>query len=118
MKVEKVSDVGPIIDTLVELKQLILIQSYVPNPAEDVRMFVVGDQVVGAMVRKAGPSEWRSSIHLGGRGRGKRQGQGRHRSGQDHGRRSSRSQAEARAHGLKGGRQSLGVGGRKWKGRW
>jgi len=68
MKVEKVSDVGPIIDTLVELKQLILIQSYVPNPGEDVRMFVVGDQVVGAMVRKAGPTEWRSNIHLGGKG--------------------------------------------------
>ena len=68
MKVEKVSDVGPIIDTLVELKQLILIQSYVPNPGEDVRMLVVGGQVVGAMVRKAGPTEWRSNIHLGGRG--------------------------------------------------
>ncbi len=68
MKVEKVSDVGPIIDTLVELKQLILIQSYVPNPGEDIRMFVVGEEVVGAMVRKAGPTEWRSNIHLGGRG--------------------------------------------------
>jgi ribosomal protein S6--L-glutamate ligase len=68
MKVEKVSDVGPIIDTLVELKQLILIQSYVPNPGEDVRMFVVGEQVVGAMIRRAGPTEWRSNIHLGGKG--------------------------------------------------
>ena len=68
MRVEKASDVGPIIDTLVELKQLILIQSYIPNPGEDVRMFVVGDEVVGAMVRKASPNEWRSNIHLGGRG--------------------------------------------------
>jgi len=68
MKVEKVSDVGPIIDTLVELKQLILIQSYVPNPGEDVRMFVIGEEVVGAMVRKAAPTEWRSNIHLGGKG--------------------------------------------------
>ena len=68
MKVEKVSDVGPIIDTLVELKQLILIQGYVPNPGEDVRMFVVGEEVVGAMVRKAAPTEWRSNIHLGGKG--------------------------------------------------
>ncbi len=68
MKVEKVSDVGPIIDTLVELKQLILIQSYIPNPGEDVRMFVIGDEVVGAMVRKASPLEWRSNIHLGGKG--------------------------------------------------
>jgi ribosomal protein S6--L-glutamate ligase len=68
MKVEKVSDIGPIIDTLVELKQLILIQSYISNPGEDIRMFVVGQEVVGAMVRKAGPTEWRSNIHLGGKG--------------------------------------------------
>ena len=68
MKVEKVNDVGPIIDTLVELKQLILIQSYIPNPGEDVRMLVVGETVVGAMIRKAGPTEWRSNIHLGGKG--------------------------------------------------
>jgi ribosomal protein S6--L-glutamate ligase len=68
MKVEKVSDTGPIIDTLVELKQLILIQSYISNPGEDIRMFVVGQEVVGAMVRKSGPTEWRSNIHLGGRG--------------------------------------------------
>ena len=31
-------------------------------------MLVVGRQVAGAMVRKAGPTEWRSNIHLGGRG--------------------------------------------------
>jgi len=68
MRVDKVSDVGPIIDTLVELKQLILIQSYIPNPGEDVRMFVVGEEVVGAMIRKAGPLEWRANIHLGGKG--------------------------------------------------
>lgn len=68
MKVEKVSDVGPIIDTLVELKQLILIQSYIPNPGEDVRIFVIGDRVVGAMKRRAAPTEWRSNIHLGGTG--------------------------------------------------
>jgi ribosomal protein S6--L-glutamate ligase len=73
MKVEKVSDVGPIIDTLVELKQLILIQSYIPNPGEDMRMFVVGDEVVGAMTRKASPNEWRSNIHLGGTGEFHRQ---------------------------------------------
>jgi len=68
IKAEKVAEVGPIIDTLVELKQLILIQSYIPNPGEDVRMFVVGDEVVGAMLRKAKSDEWRSNIHLGGIG--------------------------------------------------
>lgn len=62
------SDVRPIIDALVEPKKLMLIQSFVPNPGEDVRMFVVGEEVAGAMVRKAPPAEWRSNIHLRGRG--------------------------------------------------
>jgi ribosomal protein S6--L-glutamate ligase len=31
-------------------------------------MFVVGEEVVKVMVRKGGPTEWRSNIHLGGKG--------------------------------------------------
>jgi RimK family alpha-L-glutamate ligase len=31
-------------------------------------MFVVGNEVIGAMLRRAGPTEWRSNIHLGGKG--------------------------------------------------
>lgn len=68
MKVEKIKDAGPIMDTLVELRQLICVQRFLPNPGEDVRAFIVGDQMVGCMRRKAAPHEWRSNIHLGGHG--------------------------------------------------
>ncbi len=68
MKVEKIKDAGPIIDTLVELRQLICVQKFLPNPGEDIRAFIVGDQMIGCMKRKAAPNEWRSNIHLGGKG--------------------------------------------------
>ncbi len=68
IKVEKAKDAGPIMDTLVELRQLIAVQRFLPNPGEDIRAFIVGDRMVGAMKRRAAPNEWRSNIHLGGRG--------------------------------------------------
>jgi ribosomal protein S6--L-glutamate ligase len=68
MRVRDVKEAGPIIDTLSELDQMICLQKYVPNPGEDIRVFVVGEEVVAAMKRKAAPHEWRSNIHIGGRG--------------------------------------------------
>jgi len=67
MRVDDPKDARPIVDTLVELKQLICVQKYVPNPGEDIRAFVVGENVVAAMRRLAPPNEWRSNIHLGGK---------------------------------------------------
>lgn len=68
MRVKDVKEAGPIIDTLSELDQMICLQKYVPNPGEDLRVFVAGAEVVAAMKRKAAPHEWRSNIHIGGRG--------------------------------------------------
>jgi len=68
MLVRDANEAGPIIDTLSELQQVICLQKYLPNPAEDIRVFVTGGQVVGAMKRKAAPHEWRSNIHIGGYG--------------------------------------------------
>ncbi len=68
MKVDNAKDAGPIVDTLVELKQLICAQRYLENPGEDIRAFVVGQHIVAAMRRIAPPHEWRSNIHLGGMG--------------------------------------------------
>ncbi len=68
MKVERIKDAGPIMDTLVELRQLICVQRFLPNPGEDIRAFIVGDHMIAAMKRKAAPNEWRSNIHLGGKG--------------------------------------------------
>jgi len=68
MRVKDVKEAGPIIDTLSELDQMICLQEYLPNPGEDIRVFVVGGEVVAAMKRKAAPNEWRSNIHIGGKG--------------------------------------------------
>jgi len=68
MRVRDVKEAGPIIDTLSELDQMICLQKYMPNPGEDIRVFIVGDQVVAAMKRRAAAHEWRSNIHIGGQG--------------------------------------------------
>ena len=68
MRVRDVKEAGPIIDTLSELDQMICLQKYMPNPGEDIRVFIVGGEVVAAMKRRAAAHEWRSNIHIGGQG--------------------------------------------------
>ncbi len=68
MRVRDAKEAGPIIDTLSELDQMICLQKFLPNPGEDIRVFVIDGEIVGAMKRKAAPHEWRSNIHMGGHG--------------------------------------------------
>lgn len=68
MRVRDAKEAGPIIDTLSELDQMICLQKFLPNPGEDIRVFVVDGKIIGAMKRKAAPHEWRSNIHIGGKG--------------------------------------------------
>jgi len=68
MRVRDAKEAGPIIDTLSELDQMICLQKFLPNPGEDIRVFVTDAEIVGAMKRKAAPHEWRSNIHIGGHG--------------------------------------------------
>lgn len=56
-----------IIETLHSARQNVLIQKFVKeSEGMDVRAFVVGDKVVGAMRRRAMPGEFRSNVHRGG----------------------------------------------------
>jgi ribosomal protein S6--L-glutamate ligase len=56
-----------IIETLQSTKQNVLIQKFVAeSKGKDVRAFVVGDKVVGAMRRLARGQEFRSNVHRGG----------------------------------------------------
>lgn len=57
-----------IIDTIELMNSSILIEKYVENEGQDVRAFVVGDKVIGAMKRVAKKDELRANITLGGRG--------------------------------------------------
>ncbi|MFT5130749.1 MAG: ribosomal protein S6--L-glutamate ligase [Rhodothermales bacterium] len=57
-----------IIETLQSTKQSVLIQKFVAeSKGKDVRAFVVGDKVIGAMRRTAVGQEFRSNVHRGGR---------------------------------------------------
>jgi len=57
-----------IIETLQSTKQNVLIQKFVmESKGRDIRAFVVGDRVVGAMRRVAQGDEFRSNVHRGGR---------------------------------------------------
>lgn len=56
-----------VIETLQSAKQNVLIQRFIAESrGKDVRAFVVGDRVVGAMRRSAVGDEFRSNVHRGG----------------------------------------------------
>ena len=64
---ETVQSAGAIIELLQSQKQNVLIQKFVAeSKGKDVRAFVVGDEVVGAMRRIAQGQEFRSNVHRGG----------------------------------------------------
>ena len=46
-----------------------IIQEYIPEASDDIRAFVVGDQVVAAMQRSAADGEFRANVHQGAKGR-------------------------------------------------
>jgi ribosomal protein S6--L-glutamate ligase len=68
MRVNNEKDAIPIVDTLNELNQLILIQKYLENNGEDIRAFVVDGRVIAAMKRISPENDWRANIHAGGKG--------------------------------------------------
>lgn len=65
---ESIETAAGIIELLQSQKQSILIQKFVKeSKGRDIRAFVVGDRVVGAMRRVAQGQEFRSNVHRGGR---------------------------------------------------
>ena len=57
-----------IIETLSSVQQNVLVQKFVAeSKGKDIRAFVVGDRVVGAMRRTAVGQEFRSNVHRGGK---------------------------------------------------
>lgn len=64
---ESVKTAEAIVELLQSQKQNVLIQKFVAESrGRDIRAFVVGDQVVGAMRRVAQGQEFRSNVHRGG----------------------------------------------------
>ncbi len=58
-----------VIEAFRNLEANLLVQQYIAEAkGKDLRCFVVGGEVVAAMVRTAAPGEFRSNIHRGGKG--------------------------------------------------
>jgi len=55
-----------VVKTLDVLKQDLMLEEFVPNPGEDIRGFVVGDEVVASMKRIAKKGEKRANVTSGG----------------------------------------------------
>ena len=68
MYVENEAAMGSIIESMNILKQEALVQEYIDNPGEDIRVFVAGGEIIGAMKRVAAPGEKRANIKAGGHG--------------------------------------------------
>lgn len=56
-----------VVKTLDLLKQDLMLEQYIPNPGEDVRAFVVGDEIAASMKRIAKKGEKRANIKSGGK---------------------------------------------------
>ena len=52
---------------LEQIRAVIYLQKYLPNPGHDVRAFVLGDQVIAAIRRHAPLGDWRANVAVGGR---------------------------------------------------
>jgi len=54
------------IDTMRSLNQHMLLEEFIPNPGEDVRGIVAGDEIIASYKRIAAKGEQKANIHLGG----------------------------------------------------
>ena len=65
---DKIEIAKAIVETLQSSKQQVLLQKFVAeSKGKDVRAFVIGDRVVGAIRRVAQGQEFRSNVHRGGK---------------------------------------------------
>jgi tetrahydromethanopterin:alpha-L-glutamate ligase len=53
--------------TLERLGAVLYVQRFVPHPGHDLRVFVLGDRVLGAIRRHAPDGDWRTNVAVGGR---------------------------------------------------
>ncbi len=49
------------------LQHPLILQKYVENPGRDIRVFIIGDQVVGAVYKYIPEGEWKSNVAQGGK---------------------------------------------------
>ncbi len=52
---------------LSRLGQPLIVQEYLSNPGRDIRVFVVGGQVIGSAYKYGAPGQWKTNVAQGGR---------------------------------------------------
>jgi RimK family alpha-L-glutamate ligase len=52
---------------LSRLGQPLIVQEYIRNPGRDIRIFVVGDEVIGTVYKYGVPGQWKTNVAQGGR---------------------------------------------------
>ena len=52
---------------LEQVRAVLYVQRFIANDGHDLRLFVVGDEVVGAIRRHAPPGDWRTNVSVGAR---------------------------------------------------
>jgi tetrahydromethanopterin:alpha-L-glutamate ligase len=60
------SSLEMVLNKLLEERGLLYIQKFIENPGRDIRVFVVGSKVIGAIYRKAAPGFWVNNLSQGG----------------------------------------------------
>ncbi|HMP29886.1 MAG TPA: RimK family alpha-L-glutamate ligase, partial [Saprospiraceae bacterium] len=64
---ESTSNAEAILEAFLRTQDSALVQKFIPeSKGSDLRVFVVGDRIVGAMKRQAQEGEFRSNLHRGG----------------------------------------------------
>jgi ribosomal protein S6--L-glutamate ligase len=53
--------------TLARLGAVLYVQRFIPHPGHDLRVFVLGNRVLGAIRREAVGGDWRTNVAVGGR---------------------------------------------------
>lgn len=66
MFADSFASASTILDAITSLNQSFIIQEYIETNSSDVRVFVIGERVVAAMIRKGQGEEKRSNTHQGG----------------------------------------------------
>jgi ribosomal protein S6--L-glutamate ligase len=67
VRVTDIEVAGRVLHALERVGAVLYVQQYIPNPGHDLRVFVLGNRVLGAIRRFAPPGDWRTNVSVGGR---------------------------------------------------
>lgn len=67
MKFEDADLAYNVYKTLSRFEQPIILQKYIPNPGRDMRVFVIGKEVVGSVYKYLPEGKWKSNVAQGGK---------------------------------------------------